>query len=293
MLTIRRVEETLLELYSEGLLTGTVHTCIGQEACSVGVVSALDRDRDVLWSNHRGHGHFIAYCDQVEGLVAEIMGRATGVCGGFGGSQHLHHDSFYSNGIVGGGTPCAVGSALAERSKGSGAVTAVFVGDGALGEGIVYESLNMAALWSAPVLFVVEDNGYAQTTPKHLEQAGEVARRADPFGIRCACIQARDVADVHATALEAVGWVRERSRPFFLVLETYRLAPHSKGDDTRDPAEVAHQRTIDPLVVMRAELETVSSDRLSDIDRAVEQRVSAAVVAARRAPSPSLSIAIR
>ena len=114
-LTIRRVEETLLRLHGEGAIAGTVHTCIGQEACAAGVVSALDRDRDVIWSNHRGHGHYLAYCDDVDGLIAEVLGRETGVCRGIGGSQHLHRDNFYSNGILGGTAPCAVGSALAEK----------------------------------------------------------------------------------------------------------------------------------------------------------------------------------
>lgn len=117
MYLIRRMEESLLDLFSQGLLFGTVHTCIGQEACAVGVVNAIDRSKDIVWSNHRGHGHYISYSDDLEGLIAEIMGKETGVCRGVGGSQHLHKDNFYTNGILGGTVACAVGSALAEKKK--------------------------------------------------------------------------------------------------------------------------------------------------------------------------------
>ncbi|HMJ24673.1 MAG TPA: thiamine pyrophosphate-dependent enzyme, partial [Pyrinomonadaceae bacterium] len=158
MLTVRIVEERLLRLFSEGLLHGTVHTCLGQEGCAVGVVSALNAERDVVFSNHRGHGHFLAYCDDVDGLIAELMGRRTGVCAGVGGSQHLHQKNFYSNGILGGIVPVATGMALAEKAKESDSIVIVFLGDGAFGEGVVYEAFNIAALWDLPILFVVELN---------------------------------------------------------------------------------------------------------------------------------------
>jgi len=286
MYTIRRMEETLLALYSQGQLFGTVHTCIGQEACAVGVVSALDRERDLVWSNHRSHGHFIAYSDAVEALVAEIMGRATGVCGGVGGTQHLHYRNFYSNGILGGTVPCAVGTALAEKQKGSGAITAVFLGDGALGEGVVYESLNMAALWSLPVLFVLEDNGYAQSTPRHLEHAGELIWRPGAFGIESAALEASTAERVFEAARQAVSYVRGEQRPFFLALSTYRLAAHSKGDDTRPQAEIELARQRDPLQQMRGQLAEQDGARLAEIETAVERRLEAAVHAAQAAPLP-------
>jgi TPP-dependent pyruvate/acetoin dehydrogenase alpha subunit len=283
MYTIRRLEETLLALYSQGALFGTIHTCIGQEACAVGVVNALDRQRDIVWSNHRSHGHFIAYCDAVEALIAEIMGKATGVCGGVGGTQHLHYRNFYSNGILGGTVPCAVGTALAEKLKGSDAITVVFMGDGAFGEGVVYESLNMAALWSAPVLFVLEDNGYAQSTPRRLEHAGELTARPAAFGVECVEVEARSVEAVYEAALHAVGVVRGEQRPYCLALDTYRLVPHSKGDDTRPQAEIEFYRQRDPLTLMRREID---AGLLGEIEAAVERRLEAAVQAAKDAPAP-------
>ncbi|HEY52541.1 MAG TPA: thiamine pyrophosphate-dependent dehydrogenase E1 component subunit alpha, partial [Caldilineae bacterium] len=238
MLTIRRVEETLLALFSQGKVRGTVHTSIGQEACAVGVIDAIDVDKDIIFSNHRAHGHFLAYCDDVEGLIAEVTGHPAGVCGGIGGTQHLHKRNLYTNGIQGGMVPNAVGSAVAEKHKGTGAITLVFIGDGTLGQGVVYESFNIAALWSAPVLFVVENNQYAQSTPYTLEHAGRLTERASPFGIRSHAIRADDVFSVRDAAREAVAYVREQCAPYFLHLETYRLAAHSKGDDLRPQEEI-------------------------------------------------------
>jgi TPP-dependent pyruvate/acetoin dehydrogenase alpha subunit len=247
MYLIRTVESALLELFGRGELTGTIHTCIGQEACAVGVVGALDKERDVLFSNHRAHGHYIAYCDDVEGLIAEIMGKKSGVCGGIGGSQHLHKHNLYTNGIQGGIVPNAVGAALAAKMLGSGAISVVFLGDGTMGQGVVYESLNVASLWSLPVLFVLEDNAYAQTTPKHLAHAGSLIERARAFNVDVQAVVAGDVFVVNSAAVEAVTQVRERQRSFFLSLTTYRLSPHSKGDDFRSEAEIESYRAKDPL----------------------------------------------
>jgi pyruvate dehydrogenase E1 component alpha subunit/2-oxoisovalerate dehydrogenase E1 component len=153
MSLIRRFEQSLLDLFSKGKIFGTTHTCQGQEANAVGIVNNLDRERDTIWSNHRCHGHFLAYCGDAYRLYAEILGRTTGVCAGRGGSQHLAWGSFFSSGIQGGLVPLAVGTAYAKKSE--GAVSCVFLGDGTMGEGTVYEGLNMASLWGAPVLFVV------------------------------------------------------------------------------------------------------------------------------------------
>ena len=147
MVLIRLVEEKLLELFNEGRIHGTTHTSIGQEANAVGILNAIDRDCDIVWSNHRCHGHFLAYSGEIEGLIAEVMGKSSGVSGGRGGSQHLCHRNFHSNGIQGGIVPIAVGSALAKKA--TGAIAIVFLGDGTMGEGLVYESLNLAALYRA------------------------------------------------------------------------------------------------------------------------------------------------
>ena len=285
MTLIRRFEETLLELFSAGKLHGTTHTCIGQEADAVGVISCLEPERDVVVSNHRCHGHYLAFTDDVDGLLREVMGRVGGVCGGKGGSQHLFAGNFYSNGVLGGTVPVAAGMALAERERRSGAVVTVFVGDGTLGQGVVYESLNIASLWDLPLLVVVEHNGYAQSTPSRLQLAGDVEARAAAFGVQTARHDTTDVLEVRAAARKAVEHVRGSGRPFFLVLDTYRFSPHSKGDDHRAPAEIAERRLRDPLTVVAGLVDDAERD---EIAASVERRLSEAVEQALAAPAASL-----
>jgi TPP-dependent pyruvate/acetoin dehydrogenase alpha subunit len=281
MFFIRRFEETLLDLFSQGKLVGTTHTYIGQEANGVGVIDQLDPTVDTVFSNHRCHGHYLAYADDPFGLLCEVMGKAPGVCGGKGGSQHLCKGNFYSNGVLGSIVPVATGIALAEKRKGTGAVSTVFLGDGTLGEGVTYESLNMASLWELPVFFVVENNHYAQSTPVELELAGSIRARAEAFGVETAELDTTDVEQIHAAAGEAVSRIRETGKPFWLVLHTYRFSPHSKGDDTRDPAEIDARRERDPL--------KVAGPRLGDAERAAiearcEERLAETVAAADDAP---------
>ncbi|HSP96643.1 MAG TPA: thiamine pyrophosphate-dependent enzyme [Candidatus Dormibacteraeota bacterium] len=281
MLLIRAVEERLLSLFAEGKLFGTTHTCIGQETCAVAVIGALDRARDVIFSSHRCHGHYLMYTDAPEPLFAEIMGRRTGICGGRGGSQHLCVDNFHSNGVQGGIVPIATGVALAEQRAGSGAVTVCFLGDGTLGEGVIYEAFNMAALWRAPILFVLEHNRYAQSTPTERTTAGDVAARAAAFGIATDRRPADDPVALTAHMREVVARVRRGDGPFFQVLDTYRLAAHSKGDDDRDAAELAAHRADDPLLRLRARVGEATAGALA---QAVAARVDAAVAAAEAAP---------
>ena len=282
MTLIRRFEETLLELFAAGKLHGTTHTCIGQEADAVGVISCLEPERDVVVSNHRCHGHYLAFTDDVDGLLREVMGRVGGVCGGKGGSQHLFRGNFYSNGVLGSTVPVAAGMALAEREKRTGAVATVFVGDGTLGQGVVYESLNLASLWALPLLVVVEHNGYAQSTPSTLQLAGDVEARATAFGIATSRHDTTDVVEVQDAAREAVDHVRSTGTPYFLVLDTYRFSPQSKGDDFREPDEIAARRLRDPLTVAtglvdEAEREAIAAAVERRLDDAVEQALAAPV----------------
>jgi TPP-dependent pyruvate/acetoin dehydrogenase alpha subunit len=270
MALIRAVETSLLDLFSKGKLRGTVHTGIGQEGIAAGVVAALDIDRDVICSNHRGHGHYLAYCGDARGLIAEIMGRADGVCKGVGGSQHLHKKNFYSNGILGGMAPVSVGMAMAEKTRKSGAIVVQFAGDGALAEGAFYEAFNMAALWKLPYMLVVEDNGYAQSTPKALEQSGVLADRAKPFGIRVIEADGNDVEAVHEAAETLTEHIRSGHGPGVLYCTTYRLAPHSKGDDIRSKDEIAEAWTREPLRNARAKL---APDFCDAVDAAVASHV--------------------
>jgi TPP-dependent pyruvate/acetoin dehydrogenase alpha subunit len=281
MYFIRRFEETLLDLFSQGKLAGTTHTYIGQEANGVGVIDQLDPERDVVFSNHRCHGHYLAFTNDAFGLLSEVMGRATGVCGGKGGSQHLCRGNFYSNGVLGSIVPVATGIALAEKVKGTGAVSTVFLGDGTLGEGVTYESLNIASLWTLPVLFVVENNHYAQSTPVELELAGSIPARAEAFGVEAEALDTTDVEEVHEAAGRAVARIRETGAPFFLVLDTYRFSPHSKGDDNRDPAEIEERRARDPLLVAVARL---GDGERRAVEEACERRLAEVVEAAEAAP---------
>jgi TPP-dependent pyruvate/acetoin dehydrogenase alpha subunit len=251
---IRRFEETVLDNFARGVFSGTTHTALGQEANAVAVLSRLEPD-DLVFSNHRCHGHFLAYGGDPRALFAELMGKASGVCGGRGGSQHLHWRNFYSNGVQGGVAPVAAGMALAEKLKGSPALAAAFLGDGTLGQGVIYEAFNLAALWRIPVLYVVENNRIAQTTPLDLALAGEIAGRFAAFGIPVDELDSSDVLAIQALAERALQAIRSQGGPRALVLHTQRFGPHSKGDDTRDPGLVAQmRRERDPLAIHAARL---------------------------------------
>jgi TPP-dependent pyruvate/acetoin dehydrogenase alpha subunit len=271
---IRRFEQSLLDLFASGALSGTTHTCVGQETVAVGVISALDRDRDIVFSNHRGHGHFLAYCGELERLYLELLGKPGGLCGGRGGSQHLQYRNFYSNGVQGGIVPVATGMALAEKLKQTGGIAVVFVGDGTLGEGVVYEAFNIASLWQLPIVFAVEHNGYAQSTPSALQIAGDVAARPQAFGVPTVECDASDVGTVLGCASAAIDATRAGGGPRCIVCRTYRLAPHSKGDDNRSAEELAAAWAKDPLKAARA---AVADEAVADaIERDVEARVRSA-----------------
>ena len=286
LLLIRRFEEIVLENFSRGIFFGTTHTCLGQEANAVGVLCNLGPD-DVVFSNHRCHGHFLAFGGEVRGLFAELMGRATGCCAGRGGSQHLHWGNFYSNGVQGGIVPIATGMALAEKHKASGAVVVVFLGDGTLGEGVVYEALNMAALWKAPILFVLENNRIAQTTPLESALAGQISARFTTFGITVSELDTSDVEEISTTARQLLQEIRTSASPRALILHTCRFGPHSKGDDTRPPDSVAKFREErDPLKVVEARLPSQERERIA---AEVETLLQNAYNQALHDPFPELS----
>jgi len=280
---IRRFEETVLEAFPRGVFFGTTHTYLGQEADAVGVLSHL-QGGDVVVSNHRCHGHFLAYGGDPRALFAEMMGRATGVSGGRGGSQHLHWRNFYSNGVLGGTVPVATGMALAEKRVGSGAVVISFLGDGALGEGVVYEALNMASLWGAPILFVLEDNRIAQTTPVEMALAGDMAARFNAFGIPARQLDTSDVCEIIPVAGELLGEVRATGAPRCLVLHTCRFGPHSKGDDTRPAEEIARLRQQrDPVSIQAARL---TLEQRQSIESEVDRQIEVAFHQAKQDPFP-------
>ncbi len=250
---IRSTEQLILDQFSRGLVSGTTHTCLGQELCAMAVVRALTHPDDAVLSNHRNHGHFMTYSGDFLGLVAEIMGREAGVCGGRGGSQHLVWRHFHSNGVQGGMTGIGAGLALARRLRGSGAMVAAMIGDGTLGEGLLYEAMNLASIWSAPMLFVVENNGIAQTTYTAHTIGGDIPARGAAFGLDTWRLS-DDAPDFFEQAEAVVQAVRSGRRPGFLVIDTRRMGPHSKGDDLRDAEEVAAIHARDPLAALGRQL---------------------------------------
>jgi 2-oxoisovalerate dehydrogenase E1 component len=274
-LLIRTFEERLLKLFSEGKLFGTVHTCIGQEFTGIAVSSQLI-EGDVMVSNHRCHGHYLARTGDVEGLMAEVMGRETGICGGRGGSQHICTTGFFSNGVQGGMLPVAAGVAFAMELRAGKHIVVAFIGDGTLGQGTVYETLNIVSKWKIPLLIVLENNGYAQSTAQSQTLAGDISARAKAFGIVAYNGTTSDPHALNAIMQIAVDDVREKRRPVFVRIDTNRLMAHSKGDDDRLAAEVEHYWAKDPLRRFAAEY----PEEALRLRNTAEERVSGAVEAA-------------
>ncbi len=261
MYLIRKFEERVLELFSESKLSGTTHTCIGQEIIPV-LISEQLQPQDIVWSNHRGHGHYLARTGDVRGLLAEIMGLPEGICGGRGGSQHLCNGQFFSNGILGSTAPIAAGMALYGKIAKNNAIVVLYLGDGAMGEGIVYEALNMISLWQLPVLIVIEDNHYAQTTYQTQNRAGTFRDRIQAFEVGCTTFSKYfPIEKTQSIITEMVNIVRE-GRPRCIIFDTYRLAPHSKGDDYRLKEELKLQWENDPLMQVRNLLDKTVADQI-------------------------------
>lgn len=273
MRLIREFETAVLDMFGRGELRGTTHTCIGQEANAVGVISHL-RKTDFVVSNHRSHGHYLALTEDADGLMAELMGKKSGPSSGLGGSQHILTSNFLSNGILGGTTPIAAGLAMAAKLDDSDDIVMACVGDGTFGEGVVYETLNMSSLWDLPLLFLVENNLYAQSTSVETNMAGTIADRFRAFGIDTTEVSTTDVRVLYEAGKEVVDFVRTSRRPHALIINTYRLAPHSKGDDFRDPAEIESYARLDPLSVIEAELE---SDVIESTTRSTQAVIKQAI----------------
>ena len=269
---IRLTEQLILEQFTRGLVSGTTHTCLGQELTAMSVVRALDEPEDVVLSNHRNHGHFLTYSGDFPGLVAEIMGRAAGVCGGWGGSQHLAWRHFHSNGVQGGMMGIGAGLALAHKLRGSRGLVAAMIGDGTLGQGLVYEAMNLASVWNAPLLVVVENNGIAQTTDSRYTVGGDIEARGAAFGL-ATWRYGDDDPEFFRKVDAVVTELRTTRRPGFLVLDTRRMGPHSKGDDLRDAAELDGIRARDPLVALGSTLPAARREAIEARNRTFVQAV--------------------
>lgn len=275
---IRRFEEQVLRLFASGEVSGTTHTCLGQEYVPVALAPLLAGD--FVFSNHRGHGHYLAHRADPEGLLAELTGREGGVCGGVGGSQHLRRDRFLSTGVQGESLPAAVGVALHYKHTRQPRIAAAYIGDGTWGEGAVYEALNMAALWRVPLLVVVEHNRIAQSTPTEHQLAGTIPARAAAFGVSVSETDATDITAIRAEAAPHVARVRDSHAPHVLVAHTTRLGPHSKGDDTRPAEEVARLWAQDWLTAYARRF----PEQFEAADERARQRVDAVVAAVLARP---------
>ncbi len=295
MRTIRSFEEKLVELVNQGKLGGFLHACIGQEAIAAGVFAHLN-ERDHVASTHRGHGHCIAKGVDVGGMMAELFGRSTGTCRGRGGSMHiadLSKGMLGANGIVGAGIPLATGAALTAKLKKTGGVGVALFGDGASNQGAFHESLNMAANWQLPALYVCENNGWGEFTPtEFVVPVKDIAERARSYAMHSMIADGMDFFDVYTKSGEAIARARCGQGPTLLECKTYRFTGHYVGDPLvyRAKAEAdewIHNR--DPLKLFETRVTgegLLAADNLRRIDVEVTARIAAAVASAEAAPFP-------
>lgn len=296
MIEIRLFEDKVQELFQQGMIEGTTHLCQGQEAVSVGAMAALRPD-DYLTVTYRGHGHAIARGLEIETLFAEMMGRSTGCCRGVGGSMHF---TDFSRGligafaIVGAGLPVAVGAALSAKLKGEDRVALTFFGDGTTNIGTFHEALNMASVWSAPVVFIIENNLYGEYSPvRETTPLDDLAERAKSYAIPGLVVDGQDVAAVHAAVQEAVDRARGGDGPTLLEMKTYRYRGHSRSDPAsyRAPGELERWKERDPITLLGAVLAqdgALSEDAQGELWAELQAEIDAAAARAAEAPYPTL-----
>ena len=292
MRRIRSFEERVDELYRSAKMPGLAHLYIGQEGVAVGVCEAL-RDDDYITSTHRGHGHCLAKGAAVDRMFCELLGKEDGYCRGKGGSMHIadhEHGNLGANAIVGGSTGIATGAAFSAKARGTDQVAVCFFGEGALGQGLLYEVMNMAALWKLPVIYVCENNLYNEYTSYEDVTAGSITGRAEAFGIPAEEVDGQDVLAVYDAATRAVERARRGDGPSFLECRTYRYHGHHVGDVDRayyraKTEEEQWQVERDPIALLAARL----GEDLEPIRERVEAEVDDAVQYALNAPFPAPS----
>jgi pyruvate dehydrogenase E1 component alpha subunit len=298
MLLIRRFEERAGQLYGLGLIGGFCHLYIGQEAVAVGLQSALDGERDSVITGYRDHGHMLAYGIDPKVIMAELTGRAAGISKGKGGSMHMfsvEHKFYGGHGIVGAQVSLGTGLAFKHKYSGDGGVCMAYFGDGAANQGQVYESFNMAQLWSLPMIYVIENNQYAMGTSVNRASAeDQLFRRGESFRIPGLQVDGMDVLAVRGAATTALEWVRSGKGPILLELKTYRYRGHSMSDPAkyRSREEVQSVRDkSDPIEACKRELEAlgVGEDQLKAIDKDIRQIVTESADFAEQMPEPDLS----
>jgi pyruvate dehydrogenase E1 component alpha subunit len=297
MLLIRRFEEKAGQLYGLGLIGGFCHLYIGQEAVAVGLQSALDGEKDSVITGYRDHGHMLAYGIDPKVIMAELTGRAAGISKGKGGSMHMFsvdHKFYGGHGIVGAQVPLGAGLAFAHKYREDGGVCMAYFGDGAANQGQVYEAFNMASLWDLPIVFVVENNGYAMGTAVTRGSAEtHFHRRGTAFRIPGISVNGMDVLEVRAAAEVALAHVRAGKGPVLMELVTYRYRGHSMSDPAkyRSREEVQEMREKhDPIDGAREELlkRGVTEERLKDIEKQIRSKVGEAADFAESSPEPEM-----
>jgi len=295
MRTIRMFEDRVHDEFAAGSIPGFVHLYAGEEASAVGVCLELG-DGDRIASTHRGHGHCIAKGCDVKGMMKEIYGRHDGLCGGKGGSMHiadLSRGMMGANGIVGGGPPLICGAALTAKTLKTGGVAVAFVGDGGSNQGTTLESYNLANVWDLPVIFVVEDNGYAESTASVWSVGGSQVKRAEAFGMPGTEVDGHDLFAVNSAAREAVARARDGGGPSLLHVKLNRYYGHFEGDAMtyRGEGEIEHLRSEkDCLKIFRSkvtEAGLLEAGQLDEIDAEVSALIDAAVAEAEAAPAPA------
>ena len=299
MLTIRLFEEKVNELYTSAKMPGLAHLYSGQEAVAVGVCAALRRD-DYITSTHRGHGHCLAKGARVDRMFAELLGKEAGYCRGKGGSMHIADQdtgNLGANAIVGGSTGIATGAAMSAKMRGTDQVAVCFFGEGALGQGPLYEVMNMAALWRLPVIYVCENNQYNEYTHYAQTTAGDLLARPRAMGIDTGEADGQDVRAVYAMARQMVARARQGRGPAFLLCETYRYFGHHVGDVDRTyyrsrEEEQRWRAERDPLTLLArwlADEQVADAHALEEIERRVRAEIEAGVQFALDAPYPDPS----
>lgn len=297
MARIRAFEEQVDELYRSAKMPGLAHLYIGEEAVAVGVCEALRRD-DYITSTHRGHGHCLAKGATVERMFCELLGKAEGYCRGKGGSMHIADQdtgNLGANAIVGGSAAIASGAAFASQRLGNGRVAVCFFGEGALGQGLLYESMNMAQLWQLPVVYVCENNLYNEYTHHSETTAGSMGARAEAFGMLAVEVDGQDVRAVHAAARRLVERARRGEGPAFLLCHTYRYLGHHVGDINREyyrpkAEEQLWRSERDPLALLAgwlSEAGLADAGIFEQIEQQVQAEIAAAVEYALAAPFPA------
>jgi acetoin:2,6-dichlorophenolindophenol oxidoreductase subunit alpha len=295
MRLIREFEDAVHDEFSAGNIPGFVHLYAGEEASGVGVCMHLE-DRDCIASTHRGHGHCIAKgCDE-QAMMAEIFGKKDGLCGGKGGSMHiadLSKGMLGANGIVGGGPPLICGAALAAKTNKTGGVAIAFVGDGGSNQGTTFESYNLAKIWNLPAIFIVEDNGYAESTASKWSVGGSQVGRGNGFGLPSMEVDGSDFFAVYEAAREVIERARAGGGPSLIHMKVMRYYGHFEGDATtyKAPDEVAKYKAAkDPLMLFRnrvIEAGLLEGKTLDEIDKASKQRIQQCVALAKSAKSPT------